>query len=264
MKKISLIALLLVVVGIIAVQARTLVEPSKKTTSKSFNISNFDELKVAGVYDVEYEQTSGNTWSVEVSAPENIMPYVNVKRSGDCLVLSFEKGLSTRGNYDLKAKIKAPVLKEINLSSASSFKAAKINLPGRKLELDATGASDYEIKSVVASEVEIDLSGASTLKCASVIAQSIEIDASGASDVDLRNIKANDVEVDASGASDVDLAGKAEEVEIDASGASTVKAASLQAVSGKLVASGASDIKSNVANILLQRATGASSIKNKK
>lgn len=264
MKKISLLALLVLVCGIVAVSARTLIEPSKKSVSKSFNISNFDELKVAGVYEVEYEQTASNAWSVEVTAPENIMPYVKVRRSGDCLVLSLDKGLSTRDSYKLKAKVKAPVLEEIDLSGAASFKAGKINLAGRKFEIDASGASKYDIKSVVASEVEIDFTGASNLKIGTVIAEDIEIKSSGASDIDLPGISAQKVEVKASGASDIDLGGKAEYLAINASGATTVVAKSLKAVSGKLDASGASDISANVANPLLQRASGASSIKNKK
>lgn len=264
MKKIAIFTALLVVIGIVAVQARTLIEPSKKIETRSFNISNFDELKVVTVYDVEYEQTTGNTWSVEVSAPDNIMPYVRVSRKGDCLVLSLEKGLSTRGSYCLKAKIKAPVLSEIDLSGASSFKANKINLAGRELELDATGASKFDIKSVVASKVEIDFTGASSFKAGAVTAGELEIDSTGASDINISNITAANVEVDATGASNIDLSGKAEYVEIKATGASNIKAKSLKAISGKLQASGASVVSSHVANTLYMRATGASSIKNEK
>lgn len=264
MKKIALLTMLIVVCGIVAVASRTLIEPSKKSVTKSFNITNFNEIKVTGVYEVEYEQTSGNIWSVEVTAPDNIMPFVKVSRSRDCLVLSLEKGFSTRGSYSLKAKVKAPAVEEIDLAGASSLKAGKINLAGRVFEIDAKGASKFDIKSVVATKLEADMSGASNLKIGNVVADAVEIDAEGASDVNVAGITAANVEVDASGASDVSLGGKAEYVEIEASGASTVIAKSLKAVSGKLEASGASDIKCNVANVLQQRASGASSIKNEK
>lgn len=264
MKRLSIIALLLAVVGIVSVQARTLIEPSKKTITKVFNLSNFDELKVSGIYAVEYEQTSDNTWSVEIIGPENIMPYVKVSKSRDCLSLSLEKELSTRGNYTLKAKIKAPALNEINLSGASSFKSDKINLAGRKFEIDAAGASGVNIKSIVATEVELDVNGASSATIGSVTAQEIEADASGASTLKLNGIKVSDLDAKATGASTVELNGKAGYAQLKASGASDIKAKSLSAVQGRVEASGSSGVDANISNILSQRASGASSIKNGK
>lgn len=264
MKKFSIIALLIAVTGLIAVQARTLIEPSKKTETKTFNITNFDELKVVSVYAVQYEQTAANNWSVEITAPQNIMPYVKVRKSGDCLVLGLEKGLSTRGDYDIKVKIKAPGLKEIDMSGASSFKADRINLAGRSFEIEASGASGIDIKSIVATKVEIDINGASTTKIGAVSAQQLEAEASGASTVKVSGIKASSVEGKASGASTVELAGKTDYATLKASGASNVKAASMSAAQGTLEASGASGVNARVANVLSQRASGASSIKNEK
>ena len=265
MKKLSLITLLIaLVVGIVAVEARTLIQPSKKIVTKSYKVSNFDELKVRSVYDVEYEQTSGNTWSVEITAPDNIMPYVEVRRSGSCLILALKKDLSTRGDYKLKAKIKAPALVDIELSGASSFKTGKINLAGRELEIDATGASEFDFKAIVASKFDVDLSGASTLKVGSVSATDINVDAAGASNVDMRGVSTSDTSLQASGASDIDIAGKTESLIVKASGASKVQTDALRTASGKLEARGASDIKAAVANVLYQRASGASTITNKK
>lgn len=262
MKKIFTLSLLALVVGLVALAAPIM--PSKKTVTKSFAITNFDELRVTCVYDVEYEQTSTNTWSVEITAPDNIFPYLEVKRSGHTLVLAVSKKLSTQGNYKLKAKIKAPMLKEVNLSGSSSFKAGKINLAGTKLELEASGASQYDIKSVIASKLDVDMSGSSMANIGSVAVQAVDVELSGASDAKLANITADNVEVEASGASSADVSGKTDSVEVGASGSSVVKASSLKSRIGKLSASGASDISANVANVLLQRSSGASTIKNKK
>lgn len=262
MKKIFALSLLALVVGLVTFAAP--VAPSKKSLTKSFNITNFDELKVSCIYDVEYEQTSSNTWSVEITAPENIFPYLEVKRSGHCLVLSVSKKLSTQGDYKLKAKVKAPVLNEVTLSGASSFKAGKINLAGNKMEIEASGASKYDIKSVVASKLEVDMSGASSANIGSVAVQTVDLEASGASEVTLRNVTADKIEVEANGASTATLAGKTDNVEVQASGSSVVKCGSLKSRIGKLSASGASEISSSVSNVLLQRSSGASTIKNKK
>ncbi|MDD6889276.1 MAG: DUF2807 domain-containing protein [Bacteroidales bacterium] len=265
MKKLALITLLIAMVaGIMAVEARTLIQPSKKNVTKTYKVSNFNELKVVSVYDVEYEQSTTNTWSLEITAPDNILPYVEVRRSGSSLILALKKDLSTRGDYKLKAKIKAPALEDVTLGGASSFKAGKINLAGREFEVGATGASEIDIKTIVASKIDVDLTGASKLKVGSVSANEIEADVTGASEIDMRGVSAGNVGLKASGASDIDLAGKAETLSIKASGASKVKTDGLRASSGRLEASGASDIKASVSNVLYQRASGASTIINKK
>lgn len=264
MKKFSIIAIIIAIAGMVYISAQTLIEPSKKNDTKTFAITNFDELKVASVYAVEYEQTDANSWSVEITAPQNIMPYVKVKKSGHCLTLALDKSLSTRGNYTLKAKIKAPALNEIDMNGASSFKSDKVNVAGRKLEIEASGASAVEIKTLVASSVELDLRGASSAKINGVSAQVMDLEVDGASNAKISGIKLNNIEVKATGASTAELAGNAQFAVIKATGASDVKAKSLSAAQGSLVASGASTIKAKIANILSQRASGASSIKNEK
>lgn len=264
MKKISILALLLVVVGIVAVRANTLIEPSKKNATQIFNLSNFDELKASGIYAVEYEQTSSNTWGVEITAPENIISYIKVSKSRDCLVLSLNKGLSIKGDCKIKAKIKAPALKEIDMSGVTSFKADKINLAGRKFEADMSGASSLDIKSITAAKVELELSGASKTKFGNVSAQKIETEVSGAAHAKMSNVKSSEVEVEASGASNVELSGKADYVDFDASGASKINAKALSADQGKIEASGTSHLVAKIANVLSQRASGVSSIKNEK
>lgn len=261
MKKIFALSLIALMVGLAAFAASP-VKPSKKSATQSYAVTNFDEMKVSRMIDVEYEQTNTNAWSVEVTAPENILPYVEVKRSGHCLVLSLSNKLATEGRYQVKAKVKSPVMSEVKLSGASSFKAGKINLAGKTMELEASGASDFDIKSIIASKVEIEMSGASDFDLGSVSAQSVEIELSGASDATVNNISATKVDLEVSGASGAKLSGKTDNAELSASGASTIKCGSLKARIGKLWASGSSEITSSIANPLLQSSSGASSIKN--
>lgn len=245
-KNYSLITfLLLTVVGAVAVQAcssATFIEPSNKMQSQSYNYANFDEIKVSSTFEVQYQQSADNSWSVEISAPDNIMPYVVVKQHEDGISLSLKDGISARKNYNLKAKIVAPSLEEIDLSGAASFVADNVNNAGRGIELNGSGASSFLIKTIVASEVEVDLSGASKLQ--------------------VSNIDTRELDIDASGASDATIAGKAQKVEFQASGASSINAKSLKAQVGELKASGASDINSSVANVLQQSSSGGSTIKN--
>lgn len=264
MKKILFMSAILAALCACIVYAATPVTPSKNKETKSYNITNFDELKVSCVYDVEFEQTTSNSWSVEVTAPQNVLPYLKVSRRGDCLILSVDRSLSLTKGYEIKAKIKAPALTEIDMSGASSFTASKINNAGRKLEVELSGASDFTVKEIIASKVEFDASGASNVKVSALTAGEMEADASGASDIEIGNIKVDNAEIEASGASDVKLTGKAGYAEFKISGASDLHAKSFKVDNGKVRASGASDAHINITNILMQNSSGSSTIKNEK
>lgn len=258
-KKYFLIPLLLLVaVGVVAIQARASVDPSNKIETKSFNFTNFDEIRVSGSFDVEYLQSPGNTWAIEVTAPDNIIPYVVVKRHEEGISLSL-KGVSTDKDFTLRAKITAPSLEEISLSGASSFSANEINVRG--LDLEASGASSFNFKKIVSSDLEINLSGASVANIKGVDTGEFDLNLSGASTADII-IKAGEADVEISGASLANLSGSVGNVELEASGASTINAKSFKANSGSLQASGASKIDASIANLIHQRATGGSTINN--
>lgn len=242
-KNFSLIAfLLLAVVGAVATQAcsSSLIEPSKKMQTKSYNYTGFDEIKASSAFEIQYQQSTDNTWHVEVTAPDNIMPYVVVKQHEDGISLSLKDGISSRKGYNLKAIIVAPSLEEINLSGASAFVTDKIN--SAELDIDLSGASSIDINTASIAEFDLELSGASQAKIA--------------------NLKSTKAEIEATGASTVILAGTVHEVEMKASGASEIDAKALKADTGTLQASGASDINANIANVTHQNSSGASTIKN--
>lgn len=258
-KKYFLIPLLLLVaVGVVAIQARASVDPSNKIETKSFNFSNFNEVSVSANFDVEYVQSSGNTWCVEVTAPDNIIPYVVVKRHEEGISLSL-KGVSTDKDFTLKAKIVAPALEEIKLSGASTFSANEINV--HSLDLDALGASSFKIQKIASSDLEVKLSGASVANINGVDTGEFDLDLSGASIADIK-VKTGEADVELSGASVVTLSGNVGYVEMEASGASTINAKSFKANSGSLQATGASKIDASIANLTQQRATGGSTINN--
>lgn len=263
-KKISLLSIVAMIAGVFAVIASTPVTPSKNKKTQSYALSNFNEIKAERMINIEYEQTDNNTWSVELTAPENIMPYIRVFRKGGCLVLTVDNGLSSTRDVEIKAKVKAPYVKEVKLSGASSFKSGKINLAGQQLELDGGGASVFEIKGIVASSLEIDINGATTVNVGNTQSDMIEVEASGASVVGLKNIKARNIEVEGSGASCIELSGKTDYAEYKVTGASELTAGSLSVSNGKVKATGASNAKVRINNILMQQSSGASTIKNEK
>lgn len=241
MKKLSIFLILAITVVAVAVAAHRGITPSDKTVKRTFTMQSFDKIDISKAIEVVYEQTSGNSYSVTISAPENIIDHVISKQSRRTLKLSLGN-ISVYGSPLVKITVKSPVLKEVKMSGATEFKAKSVNFPGQEFEIEASGASSIGIGKITAKKIGIDLSGASKAT--------------------ISKIDSDEVDADASGASHITLSGKTNSVDLDSSGASSINAKKLKAINGKLEASGASSISSSVKNTFHESVSGASRISN--
>lgn len=163
--------------------------------------TNYSEIDVSGAFSVHYSDTAEE---VTVTVDENLVPYLEIRSSGDEL----EIGMKSISLNELKrAEILVPVssraLTSINLSGACSFKS-DIALTGSELSLDMSGASKADID-VDVQGLEMDLSGASSA-CLSGNARKAHIDCSGASKIKGNNhecLRVDNAYIDVSGASSV-------------------------------------------------------------
>lgn len=245
MKKLSIIlAVTLVVIGAGVAYAINRVTPSKKMTQRTVSVERFHELEVSSAIEVTYEQTTDNNHTLEISAPDNVIDLVQVKVHRGELTIGFSRSVSFNGSADVKVKIKAPLIAEVSLHGAGTFKADRINIPGHDFEADVTGASRLTINNFNAMSAEFDASGASFVK--------------------VKKIKATKIEADASGASTMELDGSCNSAELEASGASTLDASDLKALSGEIDARGASTVSANIQNPYSIDSNGASTVNNRK
>lgn len=243
MKKTILLSVIAIIAASIVGVAASRVSPSKNKTTRNLTMQAFDEIETHSAIDVVFQQASTNTYSVAITAPENIQQYIKVNQRRDKITITVDRNVSFNGNCDIKAVVKSPTLSDIELNGASSFKCSGLNMVGHNVDIEANGASSIEISSLKAVGLEIEANGASTVK--------------------ISKITATSVEAEASGASTVNLDGKTDEADLDANGASTISASKLKATFGKLEASGASSIESSIKNVRSTRSSGASSIDNK-
>lgn len=244
MKKLSIIlSVTLVVICVGVAYAINRVTPSKKMTQRTVSVERFHELEIDSAIEVTYVQTTDNNHTLEISAPDNVIDLVHVKVHHGELSIGFSRSVSFNGSADVKVKIKAPLIAEVSLHGASTFKSSCINIPGHDFEADVTGASRLIINNLNAMSAEFDASGASFIK--------------------VKKIKARKVEADASGASTMELEGSCNSVELEASGASTLDASDLKALSGEIEAKSASTVSADIQNPYSIDSNGASTINNK-
>ena len=109
MKKIITAVLLAVLLtsGLLAGCGEVTVTGSGNLTTKTFNFSNFNKVEAASGFQVEL--TKSSTFSVEITADDNVLEYIEVDKSGDTLRIK-PKGNRIYRSVTLRAKITMPDL----------------------------------------------------------------------------------------------------------------------------------------------------------
>jgi hypothetical protein len=179
-------------------------------------LSDFTVVAVGWAFEVDITQSS--SYSIKITADDNMFDYIKVSKTLNKLRIRLKAGY----NYQfvtLRAEITMPELHELDLSGATSGTVDGFS-SSHALVLTISGASSLDIVDVSAGDVEIDLSGASNLNGGLTGSGNAQFSVSGASSIELAGA-ANDLLLDASGASVVDLSDfPTHNVDVDLSGAS--------------------------------------------
>ena len=188
------------------------------TEKKDF--TNFTTLDISSAFEVDITQSS--TYSVIISADEDLFDYIEVTQTGSELKIYLSPHHIftdfTLGKRVLKAEISMASLHDLVISGASKgtvtgFKSAS------PLKLDVSGATTLKLTDIAAGDTDCEVSGASKLT-GNLTAGQADFNISGASSMDLSGVT-NDMRIEVSGASRADLEEfRAGNVDVTLSGAS--------------------------------------------
>jgi hypothetical protein len=189
--------------------------PSGNTVTRDVDFSDFTIVDIGSAFEAEITQS--NSYSIKITADDNIMEHIQVSKTGETLSISITGILIPPGT--LKAEISMPELHELRFSGATHGIATGFSST-HNLTLTLSGASSLD-PDISAEYVEINLEGASRLQG--------EVTASG------------DAKFIISGASTVELTGSAEDLEIgECSGASSLELSNFPVNNANVNLSGAS------------------------
>ena len=200
--------------------------PVKNPYSHHYDFKDFTALSVSNAFQVDF--AFADTWSVDVTVPDFIQPYLKVNRLGDKVKIGLDKLPHDiqRKLGDLKdplqATVRMPKLLSLSLSGASRLQADGIQeLHGETMVIELSGASRINALNVRSDgTLNLGLSGASRATLTAEV-KLLDIDLSGASNAHLSG-QANKLKLDCSGASNCKLEGDFENADIDLSGSSNV------------------------------------------
>ncbi len=176
------------------------IEGSGNRVDKDYDLSGFDEITIAGAFDLVV--THGDTHSVAVTTDDNLLPYLEVGVSGDTLQIDTEDNVSFRSSEPVRFTVTLPSLTVLDADGA-----VDIDLDGIG---DGTASGDLHLKldgavnvegSVELDELDVDVDGSSdvTLTGSTSI---LTLSASGGSDIDLAAMIVGTATVDLDGAID--------------------------------------------------------------
>ena len=203
--------------------------------TQEMDFSGFTGIEAGTAFEIEIMHS--DSYSVSITADDNLFGYIRVSKDGKTLKIGLKPGTQV-ASATLQARINMPALYELDLSGAARGTA------------EGFGFSD---------DFTLDLSGASTIDMHNMSVQDAAFDISGASSV-TGDITAGDAEFTLSGASTVRLEGSASDMLIDASGASVAELGSFSVHNADVKLSGGSQATVNLDGTLDADLSGASSL----
>jgi len=202
--------------------------------TEEYAFSNFTEVEISSAFEFEIKQSS--SYSINVTADDNVIDHVQVSKDGQTLKIRLET-VTWFGPVTLRASVTLPQLSGLTVSGASRGTVSDFSST-EDLDITVSGASRVT-GDITAGNVEFDISGASTIQLEGS-ANDMVASVSGASRFNLDDFTVNNADVNFSGASSgtVNLNGR---LDANLSGASRLSYIG-EPIMGDINTSGASTI----------------------
>jgi hypothetical protein len=215
---IAVITLIIVLAGMSLIYSNFLsgtVTGSGKLITEEKDFSNFGAVNAEKGFNVEITQST--SYSIRITADENVINKIQVTKTGNTLNIGLKPGDYI--SLTLKAKITMPDLDELELSGGSHGKVEGFyNLD--TIFLDLSGGSSVEMEGS-AEDLILDASSGSHLSLGDFSVDIAEIELSGGSS-GVINVSAT-LDADLSGGSHLEYFGDPELGDIEKSGGSSLK-----------------------------------------
>ena len=216
----SLAAVLVAVAAATSACGHATNEDPGPQTSRNFAVGAFDELELAGAYDVEVK--TGGQPSVAASGPEKLLDRLVVEVKGNTLEIHprKEKGWFSRGwhsNDKVKLVVTVPSLQAATLAGSGVVAIDKVE--GSKFDGQIAGSGDLRLGSVDVGSLKLGIAGSGGAKAGTGKARSAEYDIAGSGGIEGAQVAVEDLKVSIAGSGDVKAnATKTADVDIMGSG----------------------------------------------
>lgn len=173
------------------------------TVSKNYSVGNFQQIEVAGPYNVAVR--IGSNPSVSARGNEKLIERTIVEVRGDKLIIhpksshsSFHWGWSHHGKADFTVTV--PQLSGASIAGSGDIRVDKV--AGQKFEGTVAGSGSLDVATMNVNELELSIAGSGGVKGAGT-ARSAKYDIAGSGDIDAGGVQAQDIKVSIAGSGGV-------------------------------------------------------------
>lgn len=161
------------------------------------NDKGFDEIASSG--DFRVTVIPGNTYSVEVTAESNLLPYIETNVNGKKLKITTRGVHSLRQNLPIEVHITTPVLNGISLSGSGLIETGSFLSDNFEITISGSGDIDTQIS---ADKIKANVSGSGSIYMeGDAIETSFVI--SGSGKIKAYNLEQSDCQATISGSGDM-------------------------------------------------------------
>lgn len=179
-------------------------EDSGRTVSRNYQVGNFQQLEVAGAYDVDVR--TGANPSVSATGPQKLLEQTVVEVRGDKLVIR-PKEHSGFFNFDWSDHGKAHVTVTVpQLTDATIAGSGEIRLDkatGNRFEGTVAGSGDLAVANVDVQNLKLSIAGSGDAKAGAGKAQFAEYAIAGSGGVDGNGVTAQQAKVSIAGSGSI-------------------------------------------------------------
>ena len=209
------------------------VKGNRNERTENRSVSNFSSVSSHGEYDIYLTQDS--SYSVQVDAEENLLPYIETRVNGDVLEITTRDGFWLDSHHDIKVHIRAPSFAKVRTSGSGDIISENKLNNSTAIELEVSGSGDVKVE-LNAPEVRADLNGSGNINLSGET-KSFSGQILGSGDIRASNLRAENVNVDIAGSGSADVYASVK-LTVDVKGSGDVKYRGGAQVSSDIAGSG--------------------------
>jgi len=174
---------------------------SGPAATKSFALSGFTGVDVAGPYDVTIRR--GDSFAISAKGPQAELDQLEVEVDGSTLSIGRKRSSwSFRDHDDVDITITMPRLSAVELAGSGSIDVDSVD--GDAVEAAVTGSGELKIAKLTAASVKLAMSGSGDLEVAGGKVGSGDIGVTGSGDIDADGLVADTLDVSVTGSGNVE------------------------------------------------------------
>jgi hypothetical protein len=179
-------------------------EEGGPTVSRNYQVGSFDQIEVAGPYNVQVR--TGANPSVSARGSQKLIEHMVVEvRDGKLEIHSerqkgwFHTGWHFRGNVDLTVTV--PQLRGASIAGSGGIKVDQVK--GDTFEGEIAGSGGLDVAAIDVQTLKLAIAGSGGTKVGSGRAQNAKFEIAGSGDIDAKGVQAQTADVSIAGSGNI-------------------------------------------------------------